>query len=427
MTSTASAAASAPAPVTVRDERVVCVECGHKSHSLVSHVMTAHGMSVADYLTKHPGAATLSQRALDAMNARVSRKVVPEATNLTVEFLGVSLPVDAGMPASECKALPWGYMAPTKGKAKSAFQRVIMAVARRDANGIPKNPVVFIHGMPGTGKDAVVHALSYYSRRPVAEVTFKPGVDLGPWFYTRSIDENGTGWEYGHLWRVLTEGVKGRDGVARPAIVLLSDVDRADTAQAEWFRVLADSMGGRILDPHGKMVPLFKGTQFVCTANSVGTGDDRGRMVSANPMDASILDRLGRKIQAYYMEWDDEARILRGKYPVLAQKCPEIFEGVGVDGKLNGGHLGEACKALRSAIENEELYAEFTHRGLCAVLDECDDIVHFRGGSVPSNLLKLGFRAWLDGLSGDDRLTAKRLVDPFLKGGSGAAGDDDDE
>ena len=420
-------ATQSPAPVTVKDERVVCAECGYKSHALVSHLMTEHGMSVQDYLTAHPGAATISQKALDALSSRVNRSAAPSPDDLSVTFLGVTMKVDAAMDASECKDLPWGYMAPSRGKAKAACQRVVMALARLDAQGLPKNHVVFFHGMPGTGKDALVHALSYYTRRPVAEVTFKPGVDLGPWFYTRSITQEGTGWEYGHLWRVLTEGVKGRDGVARPAIILLSDVDRADSAQAEWFRILADSMGGRILDPHGKMVPLFKGTQFVCTANSVGSGDERGRMVSANPMDASILDRLGRKVKAHYLDWQDESVILRGKYPVLAQKCPEIFEGKGVDGKANGGQLGEATKALRASIEAEELYAEFTHRGLCVVLDECDDIVHFRGGSVPSNLLKKGFRAWLDGLGEDDRLTAKRLIDPFLKGGSGAADDDDDD
>ena len=422
MTATASNVA-----ITVRDERVVCAECGYKSHSLVSHLQMAHDMSVGEYLIAHPGAATLSQKALDALNSRVSRSPASPANDLSVKFLGVTLEVDAGVAAEDCKPLPWGYMEPSKGKAKASCQRVVMAVMRRDANDTPKNHVVFFHGMPGTGKDALIHALSYYSRRPVFEVTFRPGTDLAPMFYTRSIDQSGTGWEYGDLWRVLIEGVKGRDGVARPAIVLLSDVDRADSAQAEWFRILTDSMGGRIMSPHGKMVPLFAGTQFVCTANSVGSGDERGRMVSANPMDASLLDRLGRKVQAHYLHWDDEARILRGKFPTLAQKCPEMFEGVGVDGTANGGQLGEATDALRAAIENEELYAEFTHRGLCEVLSECDDIVHFRGGSVPSSLLKKGFRAWLDGLGVDDRLTAKRLIDPFIKGGSGAADDDDDE
>jgi MoxR-like ATPase len=197
----------------------------------------------------------------------------------------------------------------------------------------------------------------------------------------------------------------------------MSDVDRADSAQAEWFRILTDSIEGRILDPHGKMVPIFPGTQFVCTANSCGSGDARGRMASANPMDASIMDRLGRKIESTYLDWEDEERVLRAKFPRVAELAAEVFPS-----------LGSATQSLRKAIEAEEIYAEFTHRGLCEVLGECDDILHYLDGrKIPENLLKRGFRAWFDGLDADSHLTAKRLVDPFLKGGAFGSADKDDE
>ena len=326
--------------------------------------------------------------------------------------MGLTLPVDAAVPAEQCLPLPEGYMFPTKGKAKTCFQRAIMAVARR------RN--AFIWGMPGTGKDALVHAFSAITRTPVVMVTFRPGTDLGPWFYVRSIDENGTGWDLGHLYIALTEGIEGRDGKRRAPLVLLSDVDRADSAQAEWFRILTDSISGRILGPDGKMNTLFKDEWgntplFVCTANSCGSGDARGRMASANPMDASILDRLGRKIEASYMHWDDENIILRNKYPRIAEVSPETFD-----------QLGNATVALRKAIENEEVYAEFTHRGICEVLSECDDLIEF-SSRIPSSLLKKGFKAWLDGLDEDSRFTAKRLIDAHISGGALSHSDEEDE
>jgi len=267
--------------------------------------------------------------------------------------------------------------------------------------------------MPGTGKDAVVHAVSAYIRKPVVMVTFRPGTDLAPWFYTRAIGAEGTSWEFGHLWRALVDGIVGRDGVARPALVLLSDVDRADEAQAEWFRILTDSISGRILGPDGQMVDILKGTQFVCTANSCGSGDARGRMGSASPIDASIMDRLGRKVEACYMDWLDESGILRAKYPAVAAADPSIFGAGGSD----LGQLGAATAALRGAIDGEQLYAEFTHRSLCAILDECEDELRFEE-DVPDNLLKRGMRAWTDGLEADSRLVANRLIDPHLVGGS---------
>ena len=395
------------ASLTVVDDRVACKECGFRSHSLLSHLQEAHSFSASDYLAKHPGAATVSQSLLKKYNTKGSRTTAPAPTDLSVNLMGIDLPVDAAVAEGDCLMLPDGYMFPTQGKAKQIFIRAIMAMAR--------GRHCYIWGMPSTGKDAIVHAFSAYTRKPVVMVTFRPGTDLAPWFYTRSISGGETGWDYGHLWNVLVNGVEGRDGKRRPALVLLSDVDRADAAQAEWFRILTDSISGRILGPDGQMVPLLAGTQFVCTANSCGTGDARGRMTSSNPIDASILDRLGRKIEAEYLDWEDESVVLRAKFPEVAQADATVL---GDGTKNNKGQLGKASQALREAIKNETLYAEFTHRALCDIMMECEDVMWANPGNTPGNLLKLGFRAWLDGLDGDSRLEANRLIDAHLLGGA---------
>jgi hypothetical protein len=139
-------------------------------------------------------------------------------------------------------------------------------------------------------------------------------------------------------------------------------------------------------------------------------------MASANPMDASILDRLGRKIQAEYLDWADEGRVLMSKFPLLAEKTPGIF----FDQRGEIGSLGRATEALREAVFRGNLFAEFTHRGLCEILSECEDILRFRypGKDAPSNLLRLGFRAWVEGLDPDTQLEARRVIDPHIKGGA---------
>lgn len=334
-----------------------------------------------------------------AVRPSKSRRPAPRLVDLTVDFGGHQLPVDTGISADQCLPMPASYRYPTKGTAKKATERALIAL------GSGRN--AFVWGMPGTGKDAVVHAFSASTRRPCLMVTFRPGTDIAPWFYTRSYSASGgTGWEYGSLWNAMLYGVAGKDGHPRPALILLSDVDRADSAQAEWFRILTDSISGRILGPDGSLHKIMGGTQFICTANSCGTGDSRGRMVSANPMDASILDRLGRAIEFDYLSWEDESVVLREKFPVLCEKEPDIL-----------AQLQGCCEALRKAIRAEELYGEFTHRGICEVLLECQDRITFLG-KVEKNLLALGFKAWLDRLDSDNRLVARRLIDPFLKGGA---------
>lgn len=389
----------------VTDNRVQCALCDFRSHSLIDHLRESHNMDLDEYLAAHPGAPTVSQELLDAMEKQGSarRKTIAAPGELTVDLMGQTVSVDAHVPEGLCLPMPSGYQFPTKGPAKAAFQRIIL--------GLLRGRNLYVWSGPGTGKDAVAHAYSALTRRPCVMVTFRPGTDLSPWFYARSIDESGTGWEYGHLWDALVNGIQGRDGKVRAPLVVLSDVDRADPAQAEWFRILTDSISGRILGPDGTMVPLVTDSfgnrpQFYCTANSCGTGDARGRMTSANPIDASIMDRLGRKVQAMYMHWDDEGAILMSKFPEVAEKAPTIFP-----------QLGNATEALRKSIDNEDIFVEFTHRGLCEILAECEDILSV-ARKVPNNLLAQGFRAWLDGMDLDTRDAAKRIIDPHVKGGT---------
>jgi hypothetical protein len=396
--------------VTVEDHRITCLVggCGHKSHSLLGHLEAAHAMSAEDYLKANPGAALLSKPALEeARKRKAGVKRVPASlpASLTVSLMGFEVPVNTGVQEDNCLPMPEAYAFPSKdGKTKEVYKRVLMALIRR------RN--VFFWGMPGTGKDAIFHAFSNLTRTPVCMVSFKPGTDLSPWFYCRSISGTGTDWEYGHLWEALTKGMLCRDGIRRAPLVVLSDVDRADEAQAEWFRILTDSISGRILDPHGKMVPLFRDSEgnsvvFACSANSCGTGDSRGRMGSAKPIDASIFDRLGRKIEAEYLDWEDEGAVLKRKFPKVAQRAPKVFD-----------QLGKAVASVRSAIQKQAIFAELTHRGLCDIMAEADDVLHFNPNQVPVNLLQLAICAWLDGLEADTKMAAKRLIDPHIAGGA---------
>lgn len=395
------------------DNRIACRECGHKSHSLLDHIVEVHGMTVAEYVAKHPDAPTMS----DALHERVDaglkgrrRAPAPLVTELTATMCGVTAPVDHSMASENCLKWPEGYAWPTKGAAKKRVQRAVLAMRR--------NRPVYIYGEPGVGKDAAVHAFCAATRTASLIYTFSPGTDVKRWFFSREISTEGTSWSYGVLFRALVEGVKGRDGVARPALILFSDVDRATPDQLEEFRLVLDTMSKRIVGPTGKVHDIFPGTQFAFTANSCGFGDERGRM-SSHQMDASILDRMGRFIEFTHLHWDDESAILRSKFPTLVSVADHIFD-----------ELGASAKALRAAIAGKgdvTLYADLTHRGLCEILAECEDLVWLKDGEAPANLLKSGFKAWLDRLDTDNRMNAKRLIDASISGGYFVADDEEDE
>ena len=131
-------------------------------------------------------------------------------------------------------------------------------------------------------------------------------------------------------------------------------------------------------------------------------------MVSAQPMDGSILDRIERCFEFHSMDWKDEEPIVKAKFPILAARAPGIFP-----------KMGKATKALRAAIDNNDLHAEFSHRGLCSILGHAQDLLVCSGGKgVPKRLLKEAAKAWWSKLPDTEtRKQAQACIDPHIKGG----------
>lgn len=387
-----------------------CRICGHEDHWLGDHIAEAHGLGIEEYLASFPGSPTISQEALDELSQEkkgIRRAHPPGDTDIRVDVCGFEVPVNADVPEDDCLPLPPAYRFPKYGDLAIDITEALISIFR--------GRHVYIYGLPGSGKDALVHAVSNVLRKPAIIKQVQPSADIQSWFFYRSFDNEGTSWEEGELLRALRDGYETTNGRRIPYLILITDFDRATKAQAEALRLILDSISGRVEGPGGKVYKVFSGTQVIVTANTAGGGDTRGRMVSSNVIDASILDRFERKYEFHWMDWADEGEIVKAKFPLLAERCPSLFDQV-----------GKATAQLRDAIHKEELYAEFSHRGVCSWLGHCEDIVAITG-KVPKDLATRGARAFLDGLPDQEtRLHAQRLIDPHIKGGVVDAGPRDE-
>jgi MoxR-like ATPase len=393
---------------------ITCKICGHVEQDyLADHLAEAHGLSVADYLAQHENAPTTSQRLLDRWEkerANARRKLPPEPDELEVEIAGIPFKVNPDVPANACLTLPHEYRCPRHGSLGKDIQHATIAIKRGRS--------VWVWGLPGSGKSALFHAIPAMCRMPSKLFQVQQGIDIQNWFYSRALGKEGTSWEAGELFEALTKGYTDAKGKVHPYLILIDDFDKADRSQAEALRLVTDSIQGRVRGPDpvtGKLgtFPIIAGTIVVVTANTAGGGDERGRMIAANVMDASLLDRFERKFQFHWMTWKDEEPIVRAKFPLLVEKAPEVFST-----------MGAVTETLRKAIASEELYAEFSHRALCSILGHAEDLIYCTGGRVPSKLLKKAARAWLDGLPDEEtRQAARNLIDPHLKGGAVDEGD----
>ena len=263
----------------------------------------------------------------------------------------------------------------------------------------------YVWGMPGSGKDALYHAWSALTRTPAIIRQVKPGADIESWCFSRAFNEQGTFWEEGEVLKALRDGYLTASGRRVPYLILMSDFDRADPEQAEHLRLITDSIQGRVDGPAGRVYKVLPGTIIVATGNTAGGGDERGRMISARPMDASLMDRFERVIQFHWMDWKDEEQIVKAKFPLLFQRCPSAFT-----------KLGAVTKLLRDAILGGDLHGEFSHRALCHILGHAEDILASGDGKrIPKDLLASASKVWLDGLpDAENREAAKKIMDPKI-------------
>lgn len=386
-------------------KKIRCEIDGVEVRHLGAHLAEQHHLSLAEYRKLHPNASSqvcssdvLERHAAIVKNLR--RESVPPPEALTVKIGPFKLPVNWDVPEEACLPLPPHYLLPTHGRLGEDIARALRYwIAGRST---------WIWGSTGSGKDALTSAVCAMTRTPSAIFPVNPDVDILAWFYDKSFDAEGTRWEFGELFHALVHGFESPiTGRQIPMTIILSDFDRAGRSQAEAIRLVADSIQGRVKGPRGETYPVLPGTRLVITANTMGGGDATGRCVSANVLDSSIINRIERKVMFHQMDWQDEERIIRAKFPVFADKHSNMFTAI-----------GQAVTVLRRAVESASLYGEFSHRDLCTWIGDCEDLLRY-SDAAPHDLLRQGFLSYVDGLPDEDtRTQALTLIDPHLKGGA---------
>jgi MoxR-like ATPase len=380
-----------------------CLECGASAHWLGTHLAEVHGIGLDEYLAKHPAAPLVSDEVMSRVPPFVGERRHPPKTP-TVSFAGLPAPLHMDVEVSACLPLPNAYRFPTQGDLVEDVTLATLALLHRRHT--------YIWGEAGAGKDALVHAWSYYTQSPAKLFQVKPGVDIQAWFFSHEFTKDGTYWREGPLLTALRDGYSSPlSGRRLPYIILITDLDRATLDQQETLRMVLDSIEGRVEGPNGVVYNTFPGTMVVATGNTAGGGDVRGRYASAKIMDASILDRFERVIQFHWMHWEDEVHIVRDKFPFVHSHDAKALDLVG------------ACvDSIRGAIGREELYAEFSHRATCAWVGQAQDMITTYADMdkrAPVHLWRDAFRIYADKLPDmQTRAAAYKLIDPHFVGGA---------
>lgn len=283
---------------------------------------------------------------------------------------------------------PKGFQYPQSGAAGKATERV--------ARALKHGRSVFFYGPAGTGKSSLLRAIAHdmnieFSLYPMREDS-DPSVYLGHMAVV--IDEdtgnNKTTFVEGKLLRDI-QGRVGRDGIRRPVLIVIDDIDRAPPEHNEIFRHLLDGSKEIFIPEMGRSIPVFPGTIFCATANSRGRGD-YGLYSSVQTIDDSLLDRFERFIEAHFLDTDEEYAILAAKYPRLSKDFSE-----------NLRDIVDVASTIRTMISQREIFINFSHRVLESWCEAFLEITEERSLLSPREALREAAQDWLERFDEDSR------------------------
>jgi len=306
--------------------KIYCGLCGHAAHELFSHIREVHSISPENYRQRCPGAPLLSEtlsKYLRDNNVQITdRGALKEVTLFGLTLMADIVPDKMVPPFQESYLL------------RSEIGKLITASLKAGENCLLVGPT-------GSGKSTLVEQIATRLNWPVVRVAASGGLTeadlLGEW----TVQSGETRFSYGFLPRAMKQG----------AICLIDEVDGLEPSVAFALHQVLEENGKLVLLQNGaETVEPHPGFRLICTANTLGHGDDTGLYTGTRVLNAAFLDRFSSIVTVGYVEREDEIEILGRLVPGCKKNLIK--------------KLVLAADDVRKARENEQVFCTLSTRRL---------------------------------------------------------------
>ena len=309
-----------------KEMEIYCGLCGQKSHQLFTHIREVHEMKPDRYRERCPDAPLISE---DLVSYILDSHILAAEDGLKkkVELYGVEFFVDI-LPEALVPGVDGDYVLQEE-------------LCRQILICLKENEKVLLVGPTGCGKSTLIEQLAARLNWPVVRVAASGGLTesdlLGEW----TVRDGETVFNYGFLPRAMKLG----------AICLVDEIDGIEPSVAFAIHQLMEDQGKLVLLQNGaEIIEPHKGFRLVCTANTLGHGDESGLYTGTKVLNSAFLDRFAAVFQMSYMPPDLEAEIICRRVPGCKKRLARRLVKVAAD--------------VRQARENEEIYCTFSTRRL---------------------------------------------------------------
>lgn len=331
------------------NSKVECKICGHKAHILATHIVSEHGMTLADYQKKHgkwmsdPAAQRLKEMTVEADNEKV---------DIQIRSL-------FGCQISALKASTWKWKNPHKTTPMVdpdyVFRPEIVSLLIA-AHENPMDKLLFV-GPTGSGKSTGV---------------IQGAARLNVPFYRVNLDNEVTKADF-----VGQYVLKGDETVYRHGVLPLAMkvgawllVDEWDMGNPGVTAVLQAVLEGNplLIADTGEIVYPAEGFRIFATGNTIGQGDETGLYSGTQVQNFAQLDRFTMAEYVDYPEMRIECQIVQKQCKLNDDNLKATFGVSEISTKDNSnaiiGHMVKVASLIRKSFVKEEVGTTMSTRTL---------------------------------------------------------------
>lgn len=353
-------------------EKIKCEICGGECHFIEAHLRDAHpGETIDSYMLKFPQAKLMSdigsKKRLEVIeaNSLVPVKVSIKKTFGVSVFDGVDEIIAFEKPHATTPKIDPDYHF-DKGLLSSCLYAIMN----------PNQPVL-LSGPTGSGKSSIWAQIAARLNFPFFRINCDMDISRADFVGQWVLRGKEMVFQYGILPVAFRTG----------GIMVVDEWDTANPGVAMTLQAVLEDDGKLTIAETGEVIAPHKYTRMVCTANTLGMGDESGLYNGTQPQNFAQLDRFKIVEHVDYPQKDVEMAIIKKKS--------------GITDKDILLKIVEFARLVREAFVKEEIRVTMSTRTLINIADKLVDF-----GDV-------GFAykvSYLNKCSGDDRKFAEEVL-----------------
>jgi len=163
---------------------------------------------------------------------------------------------------------------------------------------------MWLYGDRATGKSEFVKQFALRTGRPFVRINFDRNLERMEFLGAMQMVNGNTVWVDGSLLKALrTQG----------CVILLDEVTLGRTENMAVLHSILESHGEFVIADTGERVSRAPGVMIFVADNTNGCGDESGRFIGTQPVNAAFVDRFWATIKLDYLSEQDEIKVLMSR------------------------------------------------------------------------------------------------------------------